>query len=87
MNLLRLIAVETPHDLPHNGLYFSRAIMAGDAAQVKSLIRAHPNVDLSSVVENNATVLHLAISSSIKGKANADIIEVRLPAILRNYFH
>lgn len=52
-----------------------QAVTNGDAAQLQTLIKANPSIDLSSVEEKNANVMHLAISAAIRGKGNAQIIE------------
>jgi len=50
------------------------AITTGNNAELQKILKEHRNLDLNNVSERNATILHLAISSAIKGKAGADVI-------------
>jgi len=51
-----------------------QAITQGNAVQLTQLIKDNSSVDLSAVEEKGATMMHLAISSAIRGKGNGQII-------------
>jgi len=51
------------------------AITTGNNKELQSILKAHRNLDLNNVSERSATILHLAITSAIKGKAGADVIQ------------
>jgi len=57
-----------------------QAISAGDAAKLKTLISENSGINLNDVEEKGATIMHLAVSTAIRGKGNGDVINALVAA-------
>jgi ankyrin repeat protein len=57
-----------------------QALVAGDGKKSLEILKANPSLPIGEVSQNNLTALHVAISSAIKGKLGADVIDALLQA-------
>lgn len=49
----------------------------GNNTQLQSILAQHTDLDLNNVSERSATILQLATTAAINGKAGADVIQAR----------